>query len=387
MSKINLTILMPCLNEEETLATCINKANKWILENNYSSEILIADNGSTDKSQSIATSLGARVINVKKRGYGNAIFFGALEAKGKFIIMGDADDSYDFSNLNLFIEKLEGGFDLVMGNRFAGGIMDGAMPWKNKFIGNPILSWLGRLFFNSKIRDFHCGLRGFSKKAFLKMDLRTSGMEFASEMVIKANIFNMKIAEVPTILHKDGRSRQPHLRPWRDGWRHLRFMLLFCPRWLFVIPGILTFLLSSLLYSALLIAPLRIGGINLDLHTLFYAEAGVVLGFLALFFGLIIRLFASREGLMSEHKLYEIICKNPVLEIGSIFGLLAIATGVYLGFSTLASWQSLNFGDIPNGDLLRTVSLSSLSILVGGILLLSSLLMGFITMSTREGRY
>jgi len=386
MKNLKLTILMPCLNEEETLAKCINKANKWIVQHKYSAEILIADNGSTDKSQSIASSLGARVINVKKRGYGNAIFFGAIEAKGEFIIMGDADDSYDFNNLNLFVEKLEDGFDFVIGNRFAGGIMEGAMPWKNKFIGNPILSWFGRLFFKSKIRDFHCGLRGFTKEAFLKMDLRTTGMEFASEMVIKAIIFKMKITEVPTILYKDGRSRLPHLRPWRDGWRHLRFMLLFCPRWLFVIPGIIVALLSSFLYFSLLIGPLKFGKINFDIHTLFYAESGIVVGVLALFFGLITRLFASREGLMNEHKLYEIISQKPILETGVILGVIAILLGIYFGFFALTSWEQFNFGDLPKDKFLRIVSFSSLLIVLGGITILSSLLMGFVTLPTREKR-
>jgi glycosyltransferase involved in cell wall biosynthesis len=227
---MQLTILMPCLNEAETLALCINKANTWASHSGIQTEVLIADNGSTDGSQAIAASLGARVIPVQQRGYGSALSHGCMAAKGEWIIMGDSDDSYDFSNLDPFIQQLREGFDLVMGNRFLGGIVPGAMPWKNRYIGNPILTWVGRLLFKCPAKDFHCGLRGFRKDAFLRMDLRTTGMEFASEMVIKANLFGMCITEVPTTLSKDGRSRPPHLRPWRDGWRHLRFMLLFSPR-------------------------------------------------------------------------------------------------------------------------------------------------------------
>jgi len=238
---MQLTILMPCLNEAETLALCIKKANDWAVHSGIQTEVLIADNGSTDGSQAIAESLGARVILVAQRGYGSALFHGCMAAKGEWIIMGDSDDSYDFSNLDSFIQKLRADFDLVMGNRFLGGIAPGAMPWKNRYIGNQILTWVGRLLFKCPAKDFHCGLRGFRKDAFLRMDLRTTGMEFASEMVIKANLFGMRIVEVSTTLSKDGRSRPPHLRPWRDGWRHLRFMLLFSSLWLFLYLGLLYF--------------------------------------------------------------------------------------------------------------------------------------------------
>ena len=299
MTKIQLTILMPCLNEAETLALCINKANAWIAESKIQAEVVIADNGSTDGSQGIAEALGARVVAVSQRGYGSALFHGCMAAKGEWIIMGDSDDSYDFSRLNPFVDKLLEGYDLVMGNRFLGGIAPGAMPWKNRYIGNPILTWVGRLLFKCPAKDFHCGLRGFRKDAFLRMDLRTTGMEYASEMVIKANLFGMRIAEVPTTLSKDGRSRPPHLRPWRDGWRHLRFMLLFSPRWLFLIPGITLFIISLISYLALLSGPVKLGKLVFDLHTLFFAESGLVLGFLAVSFGVVIRMFGIREGLLS----------------------------------------------------------------------------------------
>lgn len=252
---MKLTILMPCLNEAETLETCIQKAHNWLSRTGTDGEVLIADNGSTDGSQAIARKNGARVVDVPIRGYGSALYYGCLDARGKYIIMGDSDDSYDFNHLDVFIQKLDAGFDLVMGNRFLGGIAPGAMPWKNRYIGNPVLSFIGRALFQCPAKDFHCGLRGVRKDAFLRMDLRTTGMEFASEMVIKANLFGMKIAEVPTTLSKDGRTRPPHLRPWRDGWRHLRFMMLFSPRWLFLIPGLILFLIGVIAYFLILNCP------------------------------------------------------------------------------------------------------------------------------------
>jgi glycosyltransferase involved in cell wall biosynthesis len=384
---MQLTILMPCLNEAETLALCINKANAWVLNSRIQTEVLIADNGSTDGSQAIAESLGARVIHVSQRGYGSALFHGCMAAKGEWIIMGDSDDSYDFSNLDPFIEKLQEGFDLVMGNRFLGGIALGAMPWKNRYIGNPILTWVGRLLFKCPAKDFHCGLRGFRKDAFLRMDLRTTGMEFASEMVIKANLFGMRIAEVPTTLSKDGRSRPPHLRPWRDGWRHLRFMLLFSPRWLFFIPGSTLFLISMVSYIALLYGPVRLGTVIFDVHTLFFSEAGLVLGFLAATLGIVIRMFGIREGLMQENSLLEKLRTSPVLETGSVVGILMMFGGLFFGFDALMVWNAANFGPLSPGALLRTISFSTTLFMLGGVTLMTSLIMGFLALPTREQRF
>ena len=383
---MKLTILMPCLNEAETLAVCITKANKWIESSGLTSEseVLVADNGSTDGSQSIAEALGARVVNVDAKGYGNALYFGSIAAKGQFIIMGDSDDSYDFGSLGVFLEKLLQGYDLVMGNRFLGGIAPGAMPWKNRYIGNPILTWIGRLLFSCPANDFHCGLRGYSKDAFFRMDLRTTGMEFASEMVIKANLFGMKIAEVPTTLQKDGRSRPPHLRPWRDGWRHLRFMLLFSPRWLFIFPGLLLFVASLALYTSLLVFDSRLGSISVVIHTLFYAEAGFVLGFLSIAIGLVIRLFGAREGLLGNTRMISSALDSPVLEIGGVLGLSMIILGFYLGLSSLISWGDLGFGELAQGALLRTVSLSTLFIMLGGVLFMTSLIVGFLALPTKK---
>ena len=383
---MQLTILMPCLNEAETLSLCIKKANAWISTSGIQAEVLVADNGSSDGSQVIAETLGARIVQVSQRGYGSALFHGTMAAKGEWIIMGDSDGSYDFGNLDAFVQKLRQGSDLVMGNRFLGGIATGAMPWKNRYIGNPILTWVGRLLFRCPARDFHCGLRGFSKAAFLRMDLRTTGMEFASEMVIKANLFGMHITEVPTTLSKDGRSRPPHLRPWRDGWRHLRFMLLFSPRWLFRIPGMVLFTISAVSYLALLVGPVRIGGVVFDVHTLFFAEAGLILGFLAAAFAVIVRMFVAREGLLREHVLLAKLHGSPVLEIGSLFGIFMMVLGLILGIDAVISWGSVKFGSLAPGSLLRTISFSTTIIILGGITLMSSLILGFLTLPTRDQR-
>lgn len=380
---MQLTILMPCLNEAETLAICIKKANSWIAKSGIAAEVVIADNGSTDGSQSIAHSLGARVVPVKERGYGAALFHGSMAAQGEWIIMGDSDDSYDFSKLDAFVAKLKDGYDLVMGNRFLGGIAPGAMPWKNKYIGNPVLTWIGRLLFKCPARDFHCGLRAFRKDAFLKMDLRTTGMEFASEMVIKATLFKMRITEVPTTLSRDGRSRPPHLRPWRDGWRHLRFMLLFSPRWLFIIPGLALFLLSLVTYLSLLAGPITVGHVSFDVHTLFFAGAGVILGYLSFSFGVIARMFGIREGLLGEHAVLEKLRKSPVLEVGSIVGIALILIGLSFGGLALTEWGREGFGELTSRSLLRQVSFSTILVMSGGVTIMTSLLIGFLALPTK----
>jgi glycosyltransferase involved in cell wall biosynthesis len=383
---MQLTILMPCLNESETLGTCIRKANDWIKRSGVQAEVVIADNGSSDGSQDIARSLGARVVDVAERGYGSALYHGCEAAHGEWIIMGDSDDSYDFSRLDPFVEKLKEGYDLVMGNRFAGGIAPGAMPWKNRYIGNPLLSWIGRLLFHCPANDFHCGLRGFSKRAFERMDLRTTGMEFASEMVIKATLFGMRICEVPTTLSKDGRSRPPHLRPWRDGWRHLRFMLLFSPRWLFVIPGAAIGVASSILYLRLLAGPLRVGNVVFDIHTLLFAEAGIVLGGLALSTGIAVRLFGVREGLLNEHPLLDRVRCSPALEIGGIIGLGCIFLGLATGVVAISKWATVGFGALIPGEEIRQVSFSTLLFSLGGIILMTSLMLGFLSLPMRRNK-
>lgn len=381
---MQLTILMPCLNERETLAACIRKANEWIAKTGIDAEVLIADNGSTDGSQNIARSLGARVEDVNERGYGAALYRGSQMARGEWIIMGDSDDSYNFSALDIFVTKLREGYDLVMGNRFLGGIAPGAMPWKNRYIGNPALSWIGRALFSCPVNDFHCGLRGYTRTAFQRMDLRTSGMEFASEMVIKATLIGLKICEVPATLSKDGRSRPPHLRPWRDGWLHLRFMLLFNPRWLFIVPGAVLALVSLVVWLILLQGPLRAGGVVFDIHTLLFAEAGIVLGGIFVSMGIAVRLFGAREGLLRGHPLLDRLRNSAVLEIGSTAGLMSILLGLISGAMAFSGWATTGFGPLVPGDVIRQVSVSTLFFMLGGLVMSTSLLLGFLTLPMRR---
>ena len=269
---------MPCLNEAETLAICVRKARGFLDASRIQGEVIVADNGSQDGSVAIALQEGARIVPVAARGYGAALLGGIADARGRYIIMGDADDSYDFSDLGTFVEQLRAGADLVVGNRFRGGIAPGAMPLLHRYLGNPILSFLGRLFFFVKIGDFHCGLRGFNRDRILALGLRTTGMEFASEMVVRSALAGYRIAEVPTTLRPDGRSRPPHLRTWRDGWRHLRFLLMYSPRWLFFYPGLA--LLAFGLIGTVLLLPGRfyIGSVGIDIHTFIVACISILLG-------------------------------------------------------------------------------------------------------------
>ncbi|RAR73410.1 glycosyltransferase involved in cell wall biosynthesis [Pantoea ananatis] len=380
----DITILMPCLNEAETLHICITKALNWVKSRNLNAEILISDNGSTDGSQEIAKSLGARVVDAPLKGYGAALQFGIENAESEYIVMGDSDDSYDFSRLDMFYDKLHEGYDLVMGNRFAGGIDKGAMPWKNRYIGNPILSTIGKLLFKCESNDFHCGLRGFTKTAYRKMDLRTTGMEFASEMVIKANLLKLKIIEVPTTLSVDGRSRPPHLRPWRDGWRHLRFMMLFSPQWLFIIPGLVLMGLSLLVYLTIYSSEITIGSITFGSNTLIYASLGVALGLLSVFFGLFTGIFGAREGLLPATHLSKFIARNSVLEYGCIAAIILVLLGFYFGVDTVAIWAKHDFGSLDYVNVLKKVSLACMLILNGGVLFFSSLMLGFLSLPLRK---
>jgi len=384
---MKLSILMPCLNEAETLGSCISKAQAWIAGAGIEAEVLVADNGSTDGSQALAEALSARVIDVPRKGYGSALYHGAKAARGRYIIMGDSDGSYDFSDLDGFVRGLDEGYDLVMGNRFAGGIAPDAMPWKNRYIGNPLLTWVGRVLFRSPVKDFHCGIRGFTSEAFDRMDLRTTGMEFASEMIIKATVLGMRISEVPTTLSKDGRSRPPHLRPWRDGWRHLRFMLLFSPRWLFLIPGTVLFLASLVAYLALLAGTVRIGSVSFDVHTMFLAQAGLIVGYSTAVLGVIVRIFASREGLLAERALLERLRKTPILELGSLAGVAMLVGGLYVAIDLVATWGAADFGQLQYGSLLRSVSLTATLFTFGGLTVLFSLILGFLALPTRGDRF
>ncbi|MCZ8142695.1 MAG: glycosyltransferase family 2 protein [Acetobacteraceae bacterium] len=362
---VELTILMPCLNEAETLATCIQKALGYLARSGVAGEVLIADNGSTDGSQAIARGLGARVIDVPEKGYGAALIAGIAGARGRFVIMGDSDDSYDFSALDPFIAKLRDGYDLVMGNRFKGGIAPGAMPPLHRYLGNPVLSTIGRVFFGGPIRDFHCGLRGFARAAIAALDLRAPGMEFASEMVVKATMRGLRITEVPTTLSPDGRSRPPHLRSWRDGWRHLRFLLIFCPRWLFLYPGAVLCALGALAMAALLAGPLRLGGVTLDVHSLLYASGAVVMGFQAVQFWVFARLYGGVTGLLPEPQRLTRALSRFGLEAALVVAGVLLLLGLGLGLVAVAQWGTQDFGALSGGKVMRLAIASVTAMLLG----------------------
>ena len=360
-----LTILMPCLNEAETLAICIGKAHQFLRRTGIAGEILVADNGSSDGSRAIAEAEGARVVAIERRGYGSAILGGLREARGTYVIVGDSDDSYDFSRLDSFVAKLRDGFDLVMGNRFRGGIAPGAMPALHRYLGNPVLSTIGRIFFGSVCGDFHCGLRGFRRDSMLALGLQAPGMEFASEMVVKAIIAKLRITEVPTTLSPDGRSRAPHLRSWRDGWRHLRFLLLFCPRWLFLYPGMGLFVvgLSGMIW--LLPHARTVLGVTFGIDTLLYCCLAIVVGFQSMLFWLFANLFATREGLLPADRGARALGGAFVLEGGLLIGGLLVLVGIALGIYAVASWGANRFGDLTPDDIMRIVIPSGAAISLG----------------------
>lgn len=379
-----ISVVMPCLNEARTLAGCIEEAADALASAGIFGEIVIADNGSTDGSQAIATSLGARVVPVAQKGYGHALRGGIEAAHGRYILMGDADGSYDFSHLPRFVAEMRQGCDLVMGNRFRGGVQPGAMPWKNRYIGNPLLSFLGRLFFQTKIGDFHCGLRSFSASAYQRMQLRTTGMEFASEMVIKAITLGLKVSEVPTTLRPDGRDRPPHLRPWRDGWRHLRFMLLFSPRWLFLYPGMLL-MLGGLGFGAVLLrGQVNIGKVHLDVHTLLFAALSVQIGFQAVSFAGLSKFFAIRAGLRLPEAGFELWWRKVTLEAGLIIGSLIGLGGVLLWGAAFWAWRESGYGPLRPAETLRWVIPGTLGLALGFQMILTSFFLGVLRLDTRN---
>jgi glycosyltransferase involved in cell wall biosynthesis len=352
---VEVSIVMPCLNEAETIAVCIQKAQSAIERERFAAEIIVADNGSTDGSQAIAGELGARVVLVPRKGYGSALIGGINAARGRFVIMGDADDSYDFTAIAPLVAKLRAGCDLVVGNRFMGGIEPGAMPWSHRWLGNPVLTLISRLFFHTPVGDMHCGLRGFRKDAYERMRLRATGMEFASEMVIKASLKRMRIAEVPVTLRPDGRSRPPHLRTWRDGWRHLRFMLLFSPRWLFLYPGLALFAGGMLLSALLLGGPIYVGTLRLDIHTLLVAGFVALAGYQLVLFALFTKIFAIRTGFHPPYPPLESLSRYLTLEVGLAAGALMVVVGVIALILAVASWGAVGFGTLNPSLTMREV--------------------------------
>lgn len=377
-NSLELTIVMPCLNEAETLEICITKARKFLEENGVSGEVVIADNGSTDGSQEIAERCGARLVNVPDKGYGSALNGGIKAAYGKYVIMGDADDSYNFLNLMPYVEKLREGYDLVMGNRFKGGIEKGAMPFLHYYLGNPVLSFIGKLFFSIKVNDFHCGLRGFRKDAYLTMNLKTTGMEFASEMVVKAALLDMKMTEVPTTLSPDGRSRPPHLRTWRDGWRHLRFLLMYSPKWLFLYPGVLITVLGLVLTAVLAYQPITIGNTVFDVHTMLYTALAALVGYQFMSFYTISKVYATSSGLLPMSKSFDKGYQLFNLERGLILGVVMLLVGIGLTIKAFMSWQSTDFGDLVPRDTLRDVIPAVMLIAISMQTLLNSFILGIL---------
>jgi glycosyltransferase involved in cell wall biosynthesis len=371
--EVELSVVMPCLDEGETVGRCIDKAAGFMREHDISGEVIVADNGSSDGSREIAASHGACVVEVEAKGYGSASKGGIKAARGRYIIMGDADDSYDFTALMPFVEKLREGYDLVVGNRFAGGIKRGAMPPLHRYFGNPVLSGLGRLFFKTPARDFHCGLRGFRREAVERMRLQTTGMEFASEMVMKASLYDMKVTEVPTILWPAGRGRPAHLRSWRDGWRHLRFMLLYSPRWLFLYPGLFLMLVGTLIGAALLPGPILIGRTGFSLHTLVYAGAMISIGFNAVLFAVLTRIYAVQAGMLPREPKYVRFFRYVNLEMGLAVGAFIFLLGLVGLVISIMMWNQVGFGRMNEPETtMRVVVPSVVAMSLGSQIILSS---------------
>lgn len=373
---MELTILMPCLNEAQTVASCVKEARGYLERCGIDGEVLVADNGSTDGSVEVAQAAGARVIRVPARGYGAALLAGIGEARSDHVIMGDADGSYDFSRLDGYVEGLRGGADLVMGNRFLGGIQPGAMPFLHRYLGNPVLSFIGRLFFRTDIRDFHCGLRGFSRRAILKLGLTTRGMEFASEMVAKAALGGLRIAQVPTSLRPDGRDRPPHLRTWRDGWRHLRFLLLFCPRWLFLYPGIVLLCVGAAGFALLEPGPLNFVNVGLDIHSLLYVAAATALGMQLVQLALLTKWMAVQAGIVSKPRWVVLAERHMSLEVGLLAGASLLGAGLVWSAQLAIEWGAGGFGRLDPGDVMRQAIPAVTLMIVGAQVAVGTLFAG-----------
>lgn len=382
---VELTILMPCLNEAETLAVCIEKAQSFLERTKIVGEVVIADNGSTDGSQDIARKYGARVVDITARGYGSAILGGIDEALGTLVIMGDADDSYDFSNLDAYVERLRAGDELVMGNRFRGGIEPGAMPPLHKYLGNPVLSWVGRTLFRSPIRDFHCGLRGFNRQAMMELHLQTTGMEFASEMVVKSSLAGRRVSEVATTLKKDGRLRPPHLRSWHDGWRHLRFLLIFSPRWLFLIPGTAAFVVGFFGTVALSFGPISLGAVGLDTSTQLYLAALAAVGYQSVLFAILTKIYAQHEGFrIPRSRNFDRLEKRISLESGALFGLALFLIGMVIAIVQFSAWAGGGFGELDGGSVVRIATPAALFMIIGTQTVMSGLFLGVLSVGIKR---
>lgn len=380
---MELTILMPCLNESKTLKTCIDKAKLFLITHHIDGEILIADNGSTDGSQDIAKSLGARVVDVDEKGYGAALIGGCNAALGKYVIMGDSDDSYDFLNLMPFVEKLREGYELVMGNRFKGGIEKGAMPPLHRYIGNPVLSFIGRVLYHSNIKDFHCGLRGYNRESILKLNLHTTGMEYASEMVVQATLHKLKICEVPTTLRKDGRDRPPHLRSWSDGWRHLTFLLMHSPNWLFLYPGLIFFIIGLVFSIVLTIGPVTLGSTTFSINTLLYSAMSTILGLQLILFFILTKKYAAKTKFIPITKFDQKLIKFTMNK-GILIGACLLFLGIVGAIASVVIWSDTGFGNLTPEHMFR-LTIPVLILIVCGIqLMFNSFFLGILEIRTKK---
>jgi glycosyltransferase involved in cell wall biosynthesis len=359
------SVVIPCLNEAETIATCVRKAQASLDRLGVDGEVVVADNGSSDGSQELALANGARLVEVPQRGYGSALAHGVAAARGTFVIMGDADDSYDFSQLDAFVTGLRAGHDLVVGNRFAGGIQSGAMPLLHRYLGNPLLTLIAKRLFRIPAGDVYCGLRGFRKSAIESLDLRSTGMEFAIEMVVKSSLRRLDILEVPTTLSPDGRGRDPHLRTWRDGWRSLRFLLLYSPSWLFLYPGALVMLIGAVASGFLIVRPRTIGDVTFDVHTLLYSSVAVVIGYQAVIFSVGAKIFAIAEGLLPESARWTRLFRIVTLEVGILAGVVLFGLGLAGTVYAFAHWESRSFGPLNYTSTMR-LAIPSVALLALG---------------------
>ncbi len=349
---MELTVLIPCLNEAETIEKCIIKARRCMESNGIDGEVLVADNGSTDGSIEIATSAGARVIHVNERGYGAALIGGTIEAKGEFCIMGDADDSYDFEDLMPYVEKLRCGYDLVMGNRFKGGIEKGAMPFLHRYLGTPVISFLGRMFYHNSVYDFNCGMRGYNTQMIRNLNLISTGMEYASEMIVKASLHNYSIAEVPTTLKVDGRSRKPYLNTWGDGWRHLKLLLIYSPNWLFFIPSLVLIFIGLVMVLRISFGPIRIGNVSLSINTMLFGASMVIAGMNTAFFGCFSKAYAAQTGYIPITKSIKWM-NRIIVERGIGIGILFVILGISLAVASTIIWGKNEFGDLEPTAIMR----------------------------------
>ena len=382
--ELELSIVMPCLNESRTLGSCIRKAFDFLRENQIGGEVIVADNGSTDGSQALATELGAKVVSVSERGYGAALGGGFAESRGRYIIMGDSDDSYDFADMMPIVQKLREGYDLVMGNRFRGGIDPGAMPPLHRYFGNPGLTFIGRIFFRSRCRDFYCGQRGFSRSAVQRMDLRATGMEFALEMIVKATMMGLRVTEVPVRLARDGRDRAPHLRSWRDGWRSLRFFLLYSPRWLFLYPGVVLMALGLVAGVWILPGARHLGTVTLDVHTLLYCAGAVIVGFQLVVFSVFAKAIAVTTGLHPRSAKLERLLDRAPLEAGLGLGFLLVLAGLAMSVYATLLWADEGFGNLDPFRVMRMAIPAVLLLILGMQTAFSSFILSLLQIPHRK---